>query len=81
MFGSITSLRAEEGACGYSATKMALKGLVDATRRELGSGFKSVSVHGVYAGSVSKVGMASVVDAVSYLIRLSCGVHADIVIN
>jgi NAD(P)-dependent dehydrogenase (short-subunit alcohol dehydrogenase family) len=81
MFGSIASMRAEEGACGYSATKMALRGLVEASRRELKDGFQSVSVHGVYAGSVSKVHMASVVEAVRYLCLLPYGVHADIIVN
>jgi NAD(P)-dependent dehydrogenase (short-subunit alcohol dehydrogenase family) len=81
LFGSITSFRPEEGACGYTATKMALRGLVESARRELKMGFASISVHGVYPGSVKKVGMASVVDAVCYLLRLRHGVHADIILN
>lgn len=81
MFGSITSMRAEEGASGYSATKTALRGLVESSRRELKNGFQSVSVHGVYTGSSNKVGMASIVDAVAYLSRLPFGVHSDVVIN
>lgn len=81
MFGSITSLRTEEGACGYSATKMAVRGLVEAARRELKNGFQKVSVHGVYTGSVKKVQMTSIVEAVRYLGRLPCGVHADVAVN
>lgn len=81
MFGSITSMRAEEGACGYSATKMALRGLMEASRRELRDGFQSVSIHGVYAGSVNKIQITSVVEAVRYLCRLPYGVHADIIVN
>lgn len=81
MFGSITSIRIDQGACGYSATKMALKGLVEAARRELRTGFQSVSVHGVYTGNANKVQMASIVEAVCYLSRLPCGVHADIILD
>jgi short-subunit dehydrogenase len=82
MFGSITSYRPEEGASGYSATKMALRGLVEAARRELRNGFQSVSVHGIYAGSVKKVRMTSVVDAVcGYLLRLPYGVQAYVIVN
>ena len=81
MFGSITSFQAEQGASGYSATKMALRGLVEAARRELREGFRSGSVHGVYAGNVNKVQMGSVVDAGCYLCRLPYGVHADIIID
>ncbi len=81
MFGSITSIHAEEGASGYSATKMALRGLVEASRRELKNGFQSVSVHGVYTGNSNKVRMTSIVEAVAYLSRLPCGVHSDVVIN
>lgn len=81
VFGSITSFKAEEGASGYTATKMAVRGLIEATRRELKSGFQSVSVHGVYTGSMSKVGISSVLDAVSCLVHMPCGVHADIIID
>ena len=81
MFGSITSFQPQQGACGYAATKMALRGLVESTRRELRMGFQSVSVHGVYTGPVSKVGIASIVDAVSYLLRVPFGVHADVILD
>lgn len=54
---------------------------MEASRRELKNGFQSVSVHGVYTGSVSKVQMSSIVEAVCYLCRLPYGVHADVVIN
>jgi short-subunit dehydrogenase len=81
MFGSITSFRTAEGASGYSATKMALRGLLESTRRELRMGFSSVSLSGVYSGSISKVGLTSVVEAVSYLLRLPFGVHADVIVD
>jgi short-subunit dehydrogenase len=81
MFGSIASVKADEGAVGYSATKMALRGLLESSRRELKSGYQSVSLHGVYTGNIKKVGLASVVDAVRYLLRLPYGVHGDIILN
>jgi short-subunit dehydrogenase len=35
LFGSIVSIQPEQGASGYSATKMGLRGLVESARREL----------------------------------------------
>jgi short-subunit dehydrogenase len=81
MFGSITSFQPEQGACGYTATKMALRGLVESTRRELRMGFQSLSVHGVYTANVTKIGIASILDAVSFLLRLPYGVHADVIVG
>lgn len=81
LFGSIVSIQPEQGASGYSATKMGLRGLVESARRELKNGFKSVSVHCVYSGNVKKVEMGSLVDAVCYLLRLPYGVNADVVLD
>lgn len=81
IFGSITSVKAEEGAAGYTATKMAIKGMIDAARRELKNGFQTVSVHGVYTGSMRKVGIASVLEAINCLTRMPYGVHTDVVID
>jgi short-subunit dehydrogenase len=81
VFGSITSIIAQEGASGYSASKMAIRGLLEAARRELRNGFQMISLHGVYTGSVERIKMSSAVEAVRYLARLHCGVHADVIVN
>ncbi|MHB0995931.1 MAG: SDR family NAD(P)-dependent oxidoreductase [Elusimicrobiales bacterium] len=81
IFGSITSIKAEEGASGYTATKMAIRGMIEAARRELKSGFQMVSVHGVYTGSMRKVGIASVLEAITCLTHIPYGVHTDIIID
>lgn len=81
LFGSIASFGPEEGACGYSATKMALRGLVESARKELRKGFESISVHGVYPASVRKIGTACVVDAVCYLLLVPYGVHSDVILS
>jgi NAD(P)-dependent dehydrogenase (short-subunit alcohol dehydrogenase family) len=80
LVGSIASFAPEEGACGYSATKMALRGMVEAVRRELKMGFQTISLHAVYPASVGKIGIPCVVDAVRYLVRLPVGVHSDVII-
>jgi short-subunit dehydrogenase len=81
MFGSIVSFRPFEGASGYVGTKAGLRGMIEATRSELGRAFPEVSIHAIYTTTVAKLGLESVANTVLYLTGLPFGTHADIILD
>jgi short-subunit dehydrogenase len=81
VFGSIVAVKPSDGASGYTASKTGLKGLIEATRHELKKTFPEVSLHSIYATSVNKIGINSVIESTFLLTRLPYGVHADIILD
>ena len=80
-FNSIVSFRPNEGASGYVASKMGLRGLLESARYELRMGFKEISLHGLYMQNVARIQMKTAIDSVFYLLNLPYGTQADIIVD
>lgn len=81
LFGSIVSVRPQEGSSGYSGTKAALKGLIDSARNELRDFCPAVSIHGIYSTTFDYVGYDTILNSILYLMGTKFGINIDVVIG